>query len=74
VKSFYFKLKVFRSRQFSFIKNILKEFEVEFYEEFEVEFYLKLKLILPIITYLTYICLGNYIKLIFLGDFSLGQR
>jgi hypothetical protein len=38
-----------------------------------VEFYLKLKLILRIITYLTYICWGidNFeIKLIFLGDFS----
>ena len=38
-----------------------------------VEFYFKLKLILRIITYLTYICweIDNFvIKVIFLGDFS----
>ena len=38
-----------------------------------VEFYLKLKLILRIISYLTYICweIDNFvIKVIFLGDFS----
>jgi hypothetical protein len=38
--------------QFSFIKNTLKTF----CEVFVIEFYLKLKLILRIITYLTYIC------------------
>ena len=44
-----------------------------FCEAFVVEFYLKLRLILRIITYLTYICweINNFvIKMIFLGDFS----
>ena len=36
-----------------------KEHFKTFCEAFVVEFYLKLKLILRIITYLTYICLGN---------------
>jgi hypothetical protein len=44
-----------KERQFSF--NILKEHFKAFCEAFAVEFYLKLKLILRIITYLTYICL-----------------
>jgi hypothetical protein len=39
--------------------TILKEHFKTFCEAFVVEFYLKLKLILRIITYLTYICLGN---------------
>jgi hypothetical protein len=44
-----------------------------FCEAFVVEFYLKLKLILRIITYLTYICweIDNFvIKMVYLGDFS----
>jgi hypothetical protein len=44
-----------------------------FCEAFVVEFYLKLKLILRIITYLTYICweIDNFvIKSDILGDFS----
>ena len=44
-----------KERQFSF--NILKEHFKAFCEAFAVECYLKLKLILRIITYLTYICL-----------------
>jgi hypothetical protein len=41
-------------RQFSFIKNT-SDFKT-FCEAFVVEFYLKLRLILRMITYLTYIC------------------
>jgi hypothetical protein len=57
-------------RQFSFIKNT-SDFKT-FCEAFVVEFYLKLRLILRIITYLTYICweINNFVKVIFLGDFS----
>ena len=39
--------------------SILKEHFKTFCEAFVVEFYFKLKLILRIIKYLTYICLGN---------------
>jgi hypothetical protein len=53
------------------MKNTLKAF----CEAFVVEFYLKLKLILRIITYLTYKCweIDNFVvklKVIFLGYFS----
>ena len=57
--------------QFSFIKNT-SDFKT-FCEAFVVEFYLKLRLILRIITYLTYICweINNFvIKSDILADFS----
>ena len=47
-----------KQRQFSFIKNTIYSDFKTFCEAFVIEFYLKSRLILRIITYLTYICWG----------------
>jgi hypothetical protein len=59
-----FEIIFFQTQSLSINQNskgslVYKEHFKTFCEAFAVEFYIKLKLILRIITYLTYICLGN---------------